>query len=538
MFRLAVSIAFLFVAMLLPASAETRVALVIGNGAYKHLRALKNPPNDARDFADALKKLGFEVDLGIDLTLADMHNKVGAFARRAQTADVALAFFAGHGVQAPDPMSAANVVNYLLPTDIDDIKTAADLSGGFLVTARDIVGRMQVATSVRILILDACRDNAIPQRLADNTRSAVIHRGLGPEPKTSGTLIAYSTQPDTTAADGEGRNSEFMKALLAHIADPGLDIRLLFADVRKDVIRTSRGAQTPETSDSLDGRFAFKAAVAAPPPLPAGPAADDVTWRYLRDTRDPDLLRRFIAEFPASLQRREAEERIRALEQTNAATAPNASTPGQGEGPSGGKTVEREAQKVVLYEEDPADPSGTRFSGGVTWSTELTAPVPGQKPELVIHGDIEIPDKKVRARLTLTHNQDKQLPASHVFDIKFTLPPGFAHGGIANVPGILAKEGEDSRGAPLNGLAVKVTDGYFLVGLSVAEAEMQRNVQLLKERVWFDIPIVYTDGKRAIIAVEKGLPGERIFSEALAAWEEPPPPALLGAACRVVGICR
>ena len=103
MFRLAVSIAFLFVAMLLPASAETRVALVIGNGAYKHLRALKNPPNDARDFADALKRLGFEVDLGIDLTLADMHNKVGAFARRAQTADVALAFFAGHGVQAPDP---------------------------------------------------------------------------------------------------------------------------------------------------------------------------------------------------------------------------------------------------------------------------------------------------------------------------------------------------------------------------------------------------------------------------------------------------
>src|SRR6516164_8388309 len=85
-----------------PAHAETRVALVIGNGAYQNLRPLKNPPNDARDLAEALKKLDFDVDLGVDLRLTEMQGKVTAFARRAQTADVALAFFAGHGVQAPD----------------------------------------------------------------------------------------------------------------------------------------------------------------------------------------------------------------------------------------------------------------------------------------------------------------------------------------------------------------------------------------------------------------------------------------------------
>jgi hypothetical protein len=560
MFRPAVTIAFLFAAMLLllpAARAETRVALVIGNGAYQHLRPLKNPPNDARDFADALRKLGFDVDLGIDLTLADMQKAVAAFARRAQTADVALAFFAGHGVQAPDPLGAANAVNYLLPTDIGDIKEAAELTGSFLVTARDMVARLQGAGSVRILILDACRDNPIPQRLASSARTVSVHRGLTAEPKTSGTLIAYSTQPNTTAADGDGRNSEFMKALLAHIAEPGLDIRLLFADVRRDVIRSSRGAQTPETSDSLDGRFAFRATVDQPPPPPAGPAADDAAWRYLKDAGDPELLRRFIAEFPASPRRREAEERIKALEQTNAtAKAPN------GPSPSDGKVVDHVplTQKAILYEEDTANPKGAQSgdiargpvvdTGGIAWGIGRTH-VAGQRPE-IISGDIEIPGQKVSVHLTLSRNEDKQLPASHVIEIRFKLPPTFPHGGIASVPGIFAKEGEDRRGTALFGTAVKVTDDYFLVGLSQEEGEMQLNVRRLKERSWFDIPVVYADGKRAVIAVEKGPPGERAFAEAFAAWEEtaaapPPPPTmpqapaplpLLGTVCNIVGLCR
>jgi uncharacterized caspase-like protein len=195
------------------ACAETRIALVIGNGGYQNLRTLKNPPNDARDLAYALQKLDFDVELGVDLTLADMQRKVTAFARRAQTADVALAFFAGHGVQAPDPLGSAHAVNYLLPIDAD-IRDAADL--GFLPTARDMLARLQAAGSIRILILDACRDNPVPQRLAKG-RSAAVPRGLSAEPKTSGTLIAYSTQPDTIADDGMERNSPFIKALLEHI---------------------------------------------------------------------------------------------------------------------------------------------------------------------------------------------------------------------------------------------------------------------------------------------------------------------------------
>jgi hypothetical protein len=177
-------------------------------------------------------------------------------------------------------------------------------------------------------------------------------------------------------------------------------------------------------------------------------------------------------------------------------------------------------QKVVLYEEDPANPNGTQFGGAAIWRTERVAPGPGQKPDVVIRGEIEIPEQKISVRLSLRRNDDKQLPASHTVEIMFTLPPDFSHGGIANIPGIMMKQGETTRGVALNGVAVKVTNNFFLVGLSSVDADMQRNVQLLKERSWFDIPVVYGDGKRALIAIEKGIPGERAFSEAFAAWEQ------------------
>jgi hypothetical protein len=177
-------------------------------------------------------------------------------------------------------------------------------------------------------------------------------------------------------------------------------------------------------------------------------------------------------------------------------------------------------QRVVLYEEDPYNPNGAQFVGTAVWRIERVPPAAGKKPEVVIRGDIEIPDQKLSVHLTLSHNEDKQLPASHTVEIRFKLPPEFSHGGIQNIPGIMVKQGETNRGIALNGIAVKVVDNFFLVGLSLADGEMQRNIQLLKERSWFDIPIVYGDGKRALIAVEKGPPGERAFAEAFSAWDQ------------------
>jgi len=122
--------------------------------------------------------------------------------------------------------------------------------------------------------------------------------------------------------------------------------------------------------------------------------------------------------------------------------------------------------------------------------------------------------------MSFRRNTDSSLPASHTVELTFILPSDFSGGGVGNVPGILMKSNEQARGTPLAGLAVKVTDGFFLVGLSNVDADRQRNVQLLKERSWFDVPLVYTNQRRAIIAIEKGSPGERAFNDAFTAWGE------------------
>ncbi len=176
------------------------------------------------------------------------------------------------------------------------------------------------------------------------------------------------------------------------------------------------------------------------------------------------------------------------------------------------------AQKVVLYDEDPSDPQGKRYVGSALWRTETVSPGPGLAPELAVRADVEIPERRLRMTWSLRRNTDKALPASHTIEIMFTLPADFVEGGIGNVPGLLMKQNEGARGSPLAGLAVKVTNGYFLIGLSAVDIDVQRNIQLLKERDWFDIPVVYTTGKRAILAMEKGTPGARAFEEALRAW--------------------
>ncbi|HEY4981999.1 MAG TPA: hypothetical protein VII24_08700 [Pseudolabrys sp.] len=176
------------------------------------------------------------------------------------------------------------------------------------------------------------------------------------------------------------------------------------------------------------------------------------------------------------------------------------------------------AQKVVLYDEDTNDPQGKRYVGSALWRTETVSPGPGLAPEFAIRADVEIPERRMRMTWSLRRNTDKALPASHTIEIMFTLPADFAEGGIGNVPGVLMKQNEQARGVPLAGLAVKVTNGYFLVGLSAVDIDVQRNIQLLKERDWLDIPVVYTTGKRAILAIEKGTPGSRAFEEAFRAW--------------------
>jgi len=203
----------------------------------------------------------------------------------------------------------------------------------------------------------------------------------------------------------------------------------------------------------------------------------------------------------------------RAPQEQDTVQAPGAPVPGAQAAPA-------VAQQVVLHEEDRNDQQDRRYMGSAMWRTETVSPGAGLAPELAVLADAEIPERRMTVAWSLRRNVDKALPASHTIEIKFNLPADFPGGGIANVSGILMAQAEQARGSPLAGLAVKVTDGFFVIGLSAVDPAMQRNEQLLKERSWLYIPIVYANGGRAVLAMEKGPPGDRAFIEAFAAWEK------------------
>lgn len=188
--------------------------------------------------------------------------------------------------------------------------------------------------------------------------------------------------------------------------------------------------------------------------------------------------------------------------------------------PGSSDAVAPVAQRVVLYDEDPNDPKGKQYVGSVVWRTEPVKSNDGKPDDIAVRADIDIPERKFKMTMSFRRNTDSSLPASHTAELTFVLPPDFDNGTVANVPGILMKSNEQARGTPLAGLAVKVTDGFFLIGLSNVEADRARNLQLLKERSWFDVPLVYSNQRRAIIAIEKGAPGERAFNSAFMAWGE------------------
>ncbi|MCA6123131.1 hypothetical protein J6500_14680 [Bradyrhizobium sp. WSM 1704] len=230
------------------------------------------------------------------------------------------------------------------------------------------------------------------------------------------------------------------------------------------------------------------------------------------------LMRQQVMTFVSSLMKPSAPAVVEAPKDAGApASKKIADRVGQ---PGSGEVVAPVAQRVVLYDEDPSDPKGKQYVGSVVWRTEQVKASGNQKPDIAVRADIDIPDRKFKMTMSFRRNTDTSLPASHTAELTFILPQDFANGGVGNVPGILMKSNEQARGTPLSGLAVKVTDGFFLVGLSNVDLDRSRNLQLLKERSWFDVPLVYTNQRRAIIAIEKGAPGERAFNEAFAAWGE------------------
>jgi hypothetical protein len=244
------------------AHADKRVALVIGNSAYRNAPALVNPKNDAEDIGQSLRDLGFSTIVATDLDRAGMNDALDRFSRTVSGAEIALVYYSGHGMQFSGK-------NFLLPVEAR-LENVEDVNRFRLMPVEDVFDVLQGAPGARIVILDACRNNPVEddlkRRLASipgANRDAFLTRGFS-RVAANGLIVAYATQANDVASDGTGRNSPFAAALLHHVGTPDLDLRQMLFNVQDEVDRLTGGKQRPELSISLVGQYKLKPATGAP----------------------------------------------------------------------------------------------------------------------------------------------------------------------------------------------------------------------------------------------------------------------------------
>ena len=298
------------------ANAEKRVAFVVGNGTYKNVAPLPNPSIDAKAIASALRNVGFEVVEGSNLTRDRMTERLLEFGKKAQGADVALFFYAGHGI-------AISGTNYLLPIDAD-IKSEMDVKLGAAINIDLTLEQTMGDAKVKLVFLDACRDNPFAAKIKSNsaTRSVNVQTGLAEMKSGEGTLIAFATGPGQTALDGqEGGNSPFTRALLANLTQPGVEIQQAMTKVRAQVNEETNKGQLPWGHTNLIGAVYLNGAP-APGAAPAQVAAaskpgTDVElefWRSIKDSNKPEELNAYLTSYPNGQFRSLALSRIASLE--------------------------------------------------------------------------------------------------------------------------------------------------------------------------------------------------------------------------------
>lgn len=246
------------------ALAEKRVALVMGNSAYKNVARLANPVNDAALVGGMFRKAGFEtVDIKLDLNVAEMRKALRDFGGKAREADVAVVYYAGHGIELDG-------TNYLIPTDAT-LETDSDVLDETLPLDRALFA-VEPAKQLRLVILDACRDNPFAKTMKRTIAARAIGRGLAKvEPTSPNTMIAFAAKAGSTASDGEAKNSPFATALVDRLPMPGLDLRKAFGFVRDDVLKTTGYKQEPYVYGSLGGD---DVSLVAAKPVPTGPQAN------------------------------------------------------------------------------------------------------------------------------------------------------------------------------------------------------------------------------------------------------------------------
>src|SRR5450631_4385487 len=316
------------------AKADRRVAFVVGNGAYKNVAQLPNPPVDAKAMAGVLRNAGFDVVEGINLTRDKMTERLLEFGKKAQGADIAVFFYAGHGI-------AISGTNYLLPVDAD-IKSEMDVKLGAAINIDLTLDQTMSDAKVKLVFLDACRDNPFAAKIKSNsaTRSVSVQTGLAEMKSGEGTLIAFATGPGQTALDGqEGTNSPFTRALISHITTPGVEIQQAMTEVRAQVNEETNKGQLPWGHTNLIGSvYLNPAAKPAPGATAAAPAAGSAAvassgspgtdvelefWRSVKESNKPEELNAYLTSYPNGQFKSLALARIASLENGPSTTTRN-----------------------------------------------------------------------------------------------------------------------------------------------------------------------------------------------------------------------
>ena len=304
-------LAFLLAGVSGTALAEKRVALVIGNSAYLHAPQLANPKNDAGDMGAKLSGLGFEVVTGQDLDLTGMRKSIREFVGKLDGADIALFFYAGHGLQV-------NGSNFMAPVDAQ-LASYNDLDFETL-PIELILSAMERNAKVNLVFLDACRDNPLAEKLARSmgTRSTAVNRGLAKLETGVGSLIAFATQPGNVALDGAKRNSPFTTALLKYVGTPGRSLTDELIDVRRAVLEATDGRQVPWDSSSLTGPVILNTVVNHKAAQQTGTAGPEVRansdnglelafWNSIESEQSKSYFETYLKRFPERALRRYCE---------------------------------------------------------------------------------------------------------------------------------------------------------------------------------------------------------------------------------------
>ncbi|PDQ21124.1 hypothetical protein CN311_10525 [Mesorhizobium sanjuanii] len=319
-----------------------------------------------------------------------------------------------------------------------------------------------------------------------DTKVATTEPLVKPAPAKPATDAAATPPPATPAANDAAESAKFTQRLTPEggEVDPG-----------------------PAAGHTGIGEGESVAALTTPPPAPAAPAGEAPVAN---------------APAPGTAPATPPADGAAPAAPADAAAAPAAPAPGAAPATPAAAPAETAVpvgQKAIFYEERTSTAQGSAEPGSIVWSLVQESPGGNLPPEPAIRAEATIPGKNVQLRMTIRRNTDQTLPASHIIEMIFLTPEGFDGGGVDNILRVAMKSSEQDAGSPLIGIPAKIADGFFLVALNDTKADEDANLTLLRGQDWIDVPVVYKTGRRALLTMEKGIPGEKVFDEALKAWQ-------------------